>query len=104
MAERQRFIGYMRVLDLYKKGKLHLPPADVIAARVAEPYKIPKRADGSTVILTDPEMKSSFTLRWHHERTRHWINRITLSTLHSLVLRHLNHLIGILVAIVVYSA
>ena len=27
-------------------------------------------------------MKSSFTLRWHQERTRHWINRIRLSTLH----------------------
>ena len=41
-------------------------------------------------------MKSSFTLRWHHQRTRHWINRITLSTLHSLVLKNLNRLNGIL--------
>ena len=54
-TERQRFIGYMimRVLDLYLEDKVPLPPADVIAARVAylrEQYKIPKRADGSTWI------------------------------------------------------
>ena len=54
-AERQWFIGYMimPVLDLYLEGKVPLPPADVIAARVAylcEQYKIPKRADRSTSI------------------------------------------------------
>ena len=50
-AERQRFIGcmIMRVLNLYP---VPLSPADIIAARMAylcEQYKIPKRADGSTV-------------------------------------------------------
>ena len=32
-------------------------------------------------------------MRWHRERTRHWINWITLSTLHSPVLDKLNRLI-----------
>ena len=47
-------------------------------------------------IWPDPEMKSSFVTRWHHERTRHWINWFTLSILHSLVLKNLQRLIGIL--------
>ena len=54
-TKRQRFIGYMimRVLGLYLEGKVPLPPADVFAAQVAyfcEQYKMPKRADGSTII------------------------------------------------------
>ena len=54
-TERQRSIGYMimRVLDLYLEGKSPLPPADAITTRVAylcEQYKIPKRADSSTII------------------------------------------------------
>ena len=36
-TKRQRFIGYMimRVLDPYLEGKVPLPPADVISARLA---------------------------------------------------------------------
>ena len=49
MTEQQRLIGYMVmwVLDLYLEGKVPLPPADVIAARMVYlcgQYNILKRA------------------------------------------------------------
>ena len=48
--------------------------------------------------------ESSFALRWHHERTRLWINWITLSMLHSPVLKTWTVWSIYYTAIVVYGA
>ena len=63
------FNGYIESVEMYNYYKSI--PSGLIAARMThlcEKYKIPKRADGSTIISTDTEMKSSFTLRLKAER------------------------------------
>ena len=58
------FDCYIESVEMYNYYKSI--PSGLIAARMTylcEKYKIPKR-----------KVKSSFTLRWHHERTRLWIN------------------------------
>ena len=68
------FNGYIESAEMCNYYKSI--PSGLIAARMSylcEKYKIPKRSDGSTRIHY-PEVEVSFTLRWQHERSSHWIN------------------------------
>ena len=69
------FNGYVESVKIYNYYiSIQSGPIAAQMTYLCEKYKILKRRDNCTIIWTDPEMKSSFTLRWHHERTRHWIN------------------------------